>query len=424
MKFFFILLLLVSSTIFASTKFSNFIFFGDSLVDTGNFPASAQIVSNPSKATKHLTFDDYVTTLYIPISNPVNVDGKYLKIAKYAKGYKHKFSWPTVTPKSARQTQPFIAGSARKSRSMLWPEFLLSDLSKNNIVDSKVLIPRIALALGYNDKLNIHDSVNYAWISALTGKGCANEDLVNFKGACNDKSILKTAKQYIKVRTSNFKKRVRIPGLIAQVNWFSKDLKSKKVFINKDSAIFILVGGNDMNKSFAYLASGSAGKAWGGVEDLVAGTSHNVYLAMRKLAKLPGHKVKHIYLMTLFNPRWTPRVMHWSKSLQHLAGVFVGLYNSGLHLAAWRINHKYPRLHVEVVPMRDWFDDWAGGKGEFGQSFKAKTLGSACQASNIAYNQSVTPKDNCLGYLFWNAVHPTMQAEQLIAYKLGLILQQ
>jgi phospholipase/lecithinase/hemolysin len=413
-----ILLCLLSGVAFAQQGFSNFIFFGDSLVDVGNFPSSADVFVSPHVKKNNLSPDDYTSSLYVPISNPVNARGKFFNISEYALNAAEKFKLPEVIPPRALLKSPRINAKQRRSRSMLWPEFLLSDANAMHLVQSNTLLPRTALDLAYNKKITLNDSINYAWISALTDNTCASESFVTFPGVCSYDSSLKTLKKYISIRSDKYKEQVRIPGLNAQVNWFVKDLARDKVSVNDKTAVFILVGGNDMNKSFSALQTAKFTKKMSAAGDLIAGTSHNVYKAMQKLALINGHKIQHIYLLTLFNPRWTPRLVLWPKSLQHLATVFVNMYNAGLRVAAWRIRHKYSWVDVKVVPMRDWFDNWAQAKGQFAPAFPKSKQGIACQVANPAYNQSVTPKDNCLGYLFWNAVHPSMQTEQLIAYKL------
>src|SRR6056297_604240 len=99
--------------VYAAAKYSNVIFFGDSLSDIGNFPMAAQPYLNPNKAA---TVFNLYGMYYIPVSNPVNLSGYKLSIVKLF-DLKHKpYIWPDVysdiLPKA-----PKIDGESRKNRS-------------------------------------------------------------------------------------------------------------------------------------------------------------------------------------------------------------------------------------------------------------------------------------------------------------------
>lgn len=404
-----------------AAPFSNMIVFGDSLSDIGNMPMSPRLVINQKKPSE---LNNMTATFYVPVSNPVNLSGQHIRLRKYFKDAPRRFSWPKVTPDNALWAQPMIGDNKRKSRSMLWPAFLMQDLNQKKLLRSDILLPRMSMTRDAYRKLNVNYSVDYAWSSALSKRACAGENYRQNDRLCRFNAVKKSWQRYIKSRTLANQAAVKVPGMLAQVNIFLNDVKSRRVRVDKNTAVFMWIGGNDMSADFSILQKKAMGSRWQAVQGLLGGIAGNTGRAIKKLALMPDHSIHHLYVLTLFNPKWTPRLQHWSPMLQNLSTVLTDIYNAALRFQVWRAQRRYPWMHIQIVPVRTWFDQWATEEGQWSGLFPKKHLKNSCQLSRQSYSMYSTPKQNCTGYLFWNAVHPSLPTQQLMAYRMALSISQ
>ena len=207
----------------------NIIFFGDSLVDTGNYPESSNV--------HHPTLKNF--NLYVPVSNPVSSEDSGLS--------KH-FLEESLGDLSSRGK---IDGQSKTLYSANWPLYFTHQVS------SHPLIPSYRLQ---EDNIDPHN-INYAWAGAVTGDpsgvaerdgACYHTNGTSFSGKCDAHTILDNKNLYISHTKSdpNFDKNtnylyndLQVPDLGKQVSLYLND---HSVALRDNTEFFIGIGNNDI----------------------------------------------------------------------------------------------------------------------------------------------------------------------------------
>ncbi len=398
-------------TAFAKPFFSNLIVLGDSLSDIGNFPETpTAFVHTPPK-----TLADLQTAFYIPITNPINENGYKVSLVQLFKLQHAPYQWPHLASRSELPAQPTIGKQARQDRSYNWPEFFLTDAYQDGLTASQSLLPWVSV-INSKQPTSSQDSVDYAWASAMSIANCANYNYLD-PTSCTVQSILAAQKNYAENRTPANEIKMQIPGSQKQVDLLLQDVANHRVNVGPNTLYAIWIGGNDMYADANILQHGSFSQILKALTNLLVGISWNNYLTINKLLSQPDLNAKHIYLFTLFDStKMAPAVQGMSPTLKFLDSIVSAIYAKSLGLVVQLEQKNYPSADVQLVPAYDWFNAMAENQAPYDNLFPKANLGKACELSNVAYGNAQPPQANCQGYLFWNGVHPTMAADQIVGY--------
>ncbi len=210
-----------------TTAIQHYVFFGDSLTDTGNCPEPTNITSPVLK-----NFN-----LYVPVSNPVPSD-LYGKNGVPSLEFLQK-SLPPHTMID-NQTKPLY--------SINWPLYLTYNQHQTHLTTWYQHTQHPGLSV---------DSINYAFASALArgsegDNQCYHDDGTYFVGTCDAQSIIKQRQVYQQHTKNNpsFDKDsdytyrdLQIPNLGKQVGFYLED---KGINIKDNTNFYIYIGSNDI----------------------------------------------------------------------------------------------------------------------------------------------------------------------------------
>lgn len=396
----------------AAAKYSNVIFFGDSLSDIGNFPMANQVYLYPkSPATVFNLYGMY----YIPVSNPVNLLGYKLSIVKLL-GLKHKpYVWPSASLYTL-PTAPKINGQKRQSRSYSWTEFFVTDAHQDGLLATAKIIPSMLIK---NKAITtpITYSVDYAFANATSTMGCNYKGKFQRFGRCSYSQIKAAGHRFITDPTLKNYEHVLVPGLLKQEHMFENDVHEKRIKVGAKTLYSIWIGGNDLLKDLIRLKSPKWSIKLEGLKNISSQLAKNNERAILTLIHSPSIKAKHIMIFGFFNPGKIVPVFHnlnWFEKIS--AGIIVSHYNRQIKSLVEKLSKEYPKIQIQYEAAPYWYEEMASRKTIFNKVFIQKHMGKACQLADPNYNDAETPKANCKGYLFWNAVHPASSAQQIVGY--------
>lgn len=396
----------------AASSFSNVIFFGDSLSDMGNFPMAKypylQTQLPPSLFNLYGMF-------YVPVSNPVNLAGYKLSIVKLFQLNRRPYQWPSVS-KQLSAMIPTIDGKARKNRSYSWTEFFVSDAYQDGVLQTQRIVPSMLLQQR-GLKLPVNYSVDYAFANATSNAGCNfRYDFASF-GACSYDEIVEASQKYEKDPTLDKYNYILVPGLLEQINLFQADVHLHRVKVNNNTLYVIWIGGNDLLKDIQLFHSPLWQQKLVGLRNIENELVLNNQRAIMTLINSPEINAKNIVIFGSFNPVSVVPSMHQMNWLERsVISAVIKYYNTQLQKCIKRIAKANPEMHLQFEPAAIWFSQMANPKSPYSKVFAADKIGQACQLEDSAYNDAETPKQNCQGYLFWNAVHPSSSVEQILGY--------
>lgn len=210
-----------------TTTTQHYIFFGDSLTDTGNYPEPTNITS---PALKNFN-------LYVPVSNPVPSD-LYGKNGVPSLEFLQK-SLPPHT---------MIDNHTKPLYSINWPLYFIYNQHQTHLTTwyQHTQYPSVSA-----------DSINYAFVSALArgsegDNQCYHNDGTYFVGTCDAQSIIKQRQVYQQHTKDNpsFDKNsdysyrdLQIPNLGKQVSFYLED---KDIRTKDNTSFYIYIGSNDI----------------------------------------------------------------------------------------------------------------------------------------------------------------------------------
>ena len=188
----------------ASPRFSNFMVFGDSQSDGGNFPASLYYANDSSSSSLY----QIATNLYVPVTAPMDQQN-------YVPLYPNVINFPEITERYNQQT-PSLTTTAictgtdsegancqtRQSQSVGWVNYFAYNGARD---EGYGLFEPVALSswVAYADNGNSLGealSINYAWYGALSTKtGCYNGDFVSLPASsCSYDAVYSNQKSTVK----------------------------------------------------------------------------------------------------------------------------------------------------------------------------------------------------------------------------------
>ncbi|MCP3965193.1 MAG: hypothetical protein GY750_01135 [Lentisphaerae bacterium] len=429
----------ICSAVSVERPVSQLIIFGDSLSDIGNFPENYYSGKSGECATVTSTLDNLTSNFYVPVSNPVftGTQGYEVPMDKIFNDYKEIFKlsdlkeFDQYLPK-----QPPIDQFNRERRSYLWPHFLMAYLVDNEMIDTRgaCLWPWTdwmgwGLDSGTRDFVSLKTaSVDYAWSGALSGNH------FHFPGGkiYSSGSLQEMKKRWLAYRNNRKKyeleKELVIPGLLKQVDIFMQDIKAKRLEVGDRTVYTLWSGGNDLFTAFNSLQKGNYQNS-----PVKALTYKTVMYNFKAIYRLVNEaKAQRVYVFNLFNVNMTPRINSdpaYNKFYVKLViNTLTALYNQEMQIAAGLINTFVcdGRQVVKVVDVNKLFAAMAEGKkitnmpaynGDYSFLKFTSTYGQAGQLSDGgAYFRPEASRENNSKYMFWNAIHPGMQVENIIGY--------
>ena len=384
----------------AFSHFNNMIVFGDSLSDIGNFPESSHLWKDLSKPKK---INNTVPQLYVPFSNPVDT-----------RTSQFDFPWPILNNRYLMK-QPRIDhyASARRYRSIGWPQFFLTIVAYQKQTNDTLIAPSMLLQ---SRRIPATTSIDYAWGYALSGTGCANPYYQAIPH-CDANSIMQARKNYVMHPTQKNYQKITVPGLYKQVELFVQDMHQHKVAVNANTLYTFWIGGNDLIVASNKLHHN--GNPLPIIRFILGSSAENIIrsVSLLKYALPTTMRPQKIYVFNLFNPAWTPAFQH-HRVIATLGGWMVNCHNFWLRLHIFTFN-LLSKTKIILLPTNSWYQQ-AGKKTVF-----KKYLRQACQLNNGDYTHPThIPSNNCADFMFWNDVHPATPMNFFEARQFAIILQQ
>ena len=240
---------------------ANYIFFGDSLTDTGNMPQPSIYQSDKTNTLLK------AYNLYVPISNPVP---QSLYSDEVDQDNLPNFYYPSATfLKNSLNSDVIlrtINGSPRVNYSINWPLYFVYNSEIQDSDNADNIMPLISW-FKLEPQTDITDAnINYAWAGAvvdssddpdsskLATPACYNDNNSTKPAKpedCNGQAILESIQAYSKQSqsTTDYKstQSVEIPNLAEQISLLNNDISNKKVYINNKTQFYIYIGANDVS---------------------------------------------------------------------------------------------------------------------------------------------------------------------------------
>lgn len=446
----------------STAKYSNVIFFGDSLTDIGNMPESVDYAGDSS-------LSGIFFNLYVPIANPVLPDSMSKEIRdEILPGLDYVTYFPPLRDEDTGfalnlPKQPAIYDNGkiqtdtRDYRSLNWSEYFAynATFTKVNNNKTEVLLPQDThltpwvMLHGKKTCQKTPVSVNYAFSSAVaTGySDCSSNP---FPISPSIKDVFKQQKKYRDGQTGNVDHDlvlrdgapggygVVIPGVDKQIDLFSSDLQhGGKVQITNRTAYVIYIGANDIGKDFyAYVADPNPKNFAILIHQLTKTIPDKVIDNTKKLIDtvVASHKGIHpgvILVSGQSNLALTPGVLQAiipdnDPLKRHLVARILSqltiIYNSSLkqkirttEYLDWDKVH-YVDLQTPITEIANKIGD--GYRRSVGEACESKLLSSASEGLLTGGAASCYKKcgDVANGsILFWNDSHGSQQYNQIIA---------
>jgi hypothetical protein len=420
---------------------SNVMIFGDSLSDIGNGPSS-------------LTFDGddtgsgYFTNTYVPISNPVNPDADHILpgtgLLFPPTDGNSKLYQATLPPQLLLCTDGTCVD--REFRSLNWVEYFVYNAALRKLMAPGVDLRPWVIQHNEND-VNLSQSVNYAFYSGMSGKGCVNWDLdtvdcrVTVEGVelPLEASVFLKQLEYREEQSETdiplnkaLRKGVITPSLRKQIEMFKHDKELGRVKVNNSTGYFVYTGANDISEAFFSFIDGDST-----FEEFLLALTVKIpgEIADKKdpesgVSQLIKHEAKIIRVLGQYNLGYSPEVLTEAgvDTLVELHGVaaaldvLITMYNDSLkHF----INEQKDQglVDVEYVdiqkPMRDVANRLISLQPEINEGYffsigqrcvepTAELIDAGLSAS--CFSQEMGPP---IG--FWNDAHLSTQYYQIIA---------
>lgn len=327
--------LLITSVSFTAPKYDRMILFGDSLSDIGN-----------NQWANHDTRQPWTA----------DIDGA--PVTNYVDGHPGK----------------------------IWAQDLVADSA---LFQSKKIIASTNPAIK-GDASKTTDSVDYAWASAISKRGYAND--MGYK-----LSWCKKPAHYAKAGVTC------VPGALEQVKRYLAQNK-----VDKESLYVIWIGGNDLfNNSYfvrdtflnpSHFKNDFASISWR--------PSHNVIEAARMLhhAGVPSSHIALINLPDLTKAPIAEQVLHGHPFLTLLTRATVETFNFNLWFKN-KLQRLFYRNHFQYVDIFPLLNQVVKNPRAFGFDHVTQE----CVLNHDAYFSG------CKGYLFYNGKHPSTQAGKIVA---------
>ncbi|GJL59480.1 MAG: hypothetical protein NPIRA03_23370 [Nitrospirales bacterium] len=415
--------------------FSNAIFFGDSLTDIGNGPASLTFDGEPSDGEYFTSDNGIFNNIYVPISNPVNprkdtiLPGTKLWFPPTKRGSRlFRVTLPPELPLCSNQ------GCVKKTHhSLNWTEyFVYNGVLKKILKQGADLRPWI---IQFNDTLasevSLRQSVNYAFYSALSGEGCTNVNLFplpcTFEGQSLQESIFTRQDVYRNNQSSTnaeanslLRETVIIPALHTQIDIFEVDKDLGQIVINEHTLFIVYTGANDLAAAFFLFVEGTITFDQF-IQALTIGIPMEIAGGVERLLSLGA---KNILVLGQFNLGLTPRLLSMGDiegplAKHEVAAEFdqlLTLYNQSLQAQIGNLESKRIKFIDIQTPIRNAANTFFIGRhaGYFysiGEQCVDETAGiiQLGKAASCFNNNVPVP----IG--FWNASHLSTQFNQLIA---------
>ena len=294
----------------------------------------------------------------------------------------------------------------------------INHLINNNSIISSRYLPYLP------QSQTLNKNINYAWAAALLDHGCFNSEYKPLDTHCTRLSIQKTINNYNHLLLSQ-KKKIQIPGISQQIDFFLQDVQSGRTKSDKKTLYILWGGGNNLifnlNKLEDDQIKAGLWGFWQGINDKLNAN-------IERLLK-PPINAQTIYVLNIFPPSLTPRYYNKPWVIKAVLDSIVNHFNNNLNQDIEKLKKKYPHAKIHLVPIGHWLSLITLPQKDFSdQLFPIAKRGLTCQADAFKhgqdYSREPTPKNNCTGYLFWNAVHPSMETHQIIAYELEKLIEQ
>jgi len=411
--------------------YSNVIIFGDSQSDIGNGPESLTFdnLSRDSSTRK------IATTLYVPISNPVNVKKDTILPTlnlDFPPMRSHHKQFKLTLPKALPICSDGVCYK-RKYRSLNWSEYFLYNGIKQGLFARSADLRPWVIQYSQRTQPTINQSVDYAWYSALSTKGCSH---INFSMASCisnrlslNKSIYRGQHQYRRnqsktdlAKNKRLSNRMSIPSTQKQIEMFQNDLRSKKVVVNSKTLYVVWTAVNDIGVAFQRYQRKEISlntlqnTMQVTIPNLIAG--NNTQSIVDQLIKLGA---RHILVLGQYNLGLTPEALE-KRHLNFVKRVvikkvskLIALYNTSLQqLITKNFNSKY----VQYVDLQNPIDQVVFN---LNSPIYAQTLGNECDEA-VSQNKlrkgdavSCYQNDISSPIGWWNKAHVSTQLNQMIA---------
>lgn len=437
-------------------KYSNVIFFGDSLTDIGNFPPSIMYSGDHSQS-------GIFTNLYVPISNPVlPIDGTAVN-DKILPGLKYIHAFPPLSDgtdfRMTLPPQPQIydhgIGHQRRYYALSWAEYFTYNGIKAGLLQAGTdLRPWVLQFKRQRDNASatLSDSVNYAWASALSNNICSdfNYDAqacdtpqMNMAAYLNQQQLNYRQHQHTDDADANISLRDKlvIPGTPKQIELFQADLAQHRINVDHNTVYIIWTGANDISVAFGQFNAHKNIFAF--IKALVQTIPNSVIANAQQLLKaLPADKQPKVILLAgQINLSLTPEFFdrlhlnHASVGKKQLTANIVSLlatlYDHALKTKLDKLHRQGQLQMVHYVDLQTPVTQWATLTQYYHNSIgqKCETALSPTAATSLATGGAISCFNttgqilDSMPILFWNGAHGSQQFEQIIANTMLQALQ-
>ncbi len=416
--------LIITLSFFSSSKvagkpFSNnhrlpydrVIIFGDSISDTGNFPAAKHYSSDTSLPPYNL---------FVPIGNPVNPEyyGNVFTIIHSDTVWHYPSRYFLVWATSPQKS--YIDTHEKTIKSINWVEYFVFNALDNEDSPEPILIPSSKI---HQEKLfpSKSTSLNYAWAGALTIDGFSGSNYKTITNIHNEQELYALRKNYYDEKT----KEIAIPGIKKQVKMYLHDVDSGLVPANNNTAYLILIGGNDIAATFKNDLMHINFRQFHqkiGTTSTPGTIAKNVVAAIDEL--INKGNASHIYVLSLFDISKLPSVYHATNNvvirwiIKKLMHNDVERYNK--QLSAIFSQPKYKHV-VKFLPVGKSINKLA----QEAQFHNSVINGLTCVSNT---KELLKPTDcnysNKQTYFAWNESHLTTVVHQYFAYRVFKNIQE
>ena len=316
----------------------------------------------------------------------------------------------------------------KRRRSLNWAEYVVyNGVLKRVLAQGADLRPWL-IQFKETD-VNIRQSVNYAFYSALSGQGCANVNLFplpcTFDGQSLQESIFSAQNDYRTnqsetdpVANAALRATVIIPAFHTQIDMFEANLRAEQVLINDRTLFLVYTGANDLAAAFFQLESEMITPEQF-FELLTVTIPGEIARGVERLVSLGA---KNVVVLGQFNLGITPRLLADVEGIEARHEVaaeideLITLFNLSLKELIGNFENKRIAFVDIQTPIRKVANSLiiGGQEGYFfsiGEQCVDETAGIVQQGKAVSCFKKNVP----LPIGFWNLSHLGTQYDQVIA---------
>lgn len=422
---------------------SNVFFFGDSQTDIGNVPES-MTAYNPTSGHDGNGTEPFTFNTYVPISNPVDTRNIFIVpgtgIKRPAESNNNRFLYQDLPDQLqiCDNSNPDKSCADRQYRSINWVTYLMYTASKKELINNgenkranlRPWIVQYKETTQDGKASTLYQSVDYAWVGALTPDLCSDMDQNQQERGCGtengktlDKSLYQAQQRYRNhqsptdaLENNILSKKVFIPGVKKQIQLFKEDLAAGRVKIDKRSLFIVWTGANDVAYHYKkdIIDSNNYGKFYlfltKTLPDQIAGKHDSVVTQLVKAG------AKNIIIVGQYNLGLIPE--YYSNATVLPFNFLAKLANSKISENVVERNKEYGGVSIKYVNIQQPINYYLLN-GHF-----MATVGQRCDSienkrSSLLNGDAVSCHRNeiqsILSYGWWNDAHLATQMNQVIA---------